>query len=395
MPYYRWRGINLTASYCSGQLFAQNEQELERLLLSKDIALTQIKRSRLQLPTPISSTDMIDFFKQLTVLLQSGILLPQALTIVAEQTAHMRLQKVFFEIAVAVHKGIQLSEALQQSSYFSMVMVHMMQVGERSGCVASAMEALVVHLEMAQNFKKKIRAAAMMPTITLIAFLLIAVGMIVGIVPRFAQLFNSMGKQLPEITQYLIRVSDFLQTPILWAGIATFVTALIVISYLLKKRLKPYKDAIVLRVPIVQRIVQDSALLYWLHALNMLLKSKVPLVPALQVVNPLVTNESLRESLSSIADAVAGGIPLRFAMVSVVNQPFSPDVLALIQVGQESGKLDLMVGRAAQVYHKKVEGVLRLCTIVIQPLLLICMGLLVAFLVFALYMPIFNLAQIG
>ena len=396
MPYYKWRGVNFSASYCTGRLFARSIQELEELLLRQDIALTKVSKDRLQLPIPISHSLVIDFFKQVAILLQSGILLPQALTIVGEQTAHSRMQKVVFDLGEKVTQGIPFSDALQmQSSLFTVVMVHMVRVGEQTGCMGDAIDALVVHLDMAKVFTKKIKTAAMMPCFTLCAFFVIAVGVIIGIVPRFATLFSSMGKELPEITQYLITASDTLQSPLLWLILGSVAVGIVFVCKLFSKQLKPHKDRLLLRIPVVSTIVIDSALLYWLHALSMLVQNRVPLVPALRIVHPLVHNIHLKKSLESIADDVASGHTLRVAMVSIKTQPFSPDVLALMQVGQESGKLGVMVGKAAGVYHAKVERILSFCTFIIQPLLLIIVGLLVAFLVFALYMPIFNLAQIA
>jgi len=396
MPYYKWQGVDFSASYRRGRLFACTIDELERVLLHHGIALTRAKVQKHILITPISQSQLVDFFKHISVLLQSGILLPQALAIVSEQTAHGRLQKMVLDVGQAVSKGVAFSAALNShGAIFSSVIVHMVRVGEESGCIAGSIDALVVYLEMAKKFKKKIKAAAVMPCFTLIAFFVITSGVIIGIVPRFAQLFSSMGKELPEITQHLIYVSDALQSSFLWAVLVGVVGFIFLIYRLFRWRLKPYIDALFLRLPIVNTLIVNSAMLYWLHALSMLLKNKVSLVPALRIVHPLVQNHYLKKSLATIANDVFAGKTLRFAMVNAKMQPFTPDVLALIQVGQESGELAHMVEKAGAVYHSKVERMLRFCTLVVQPLLLLVMGLLVAFLVFALYMPIFNLAQIG
>jgi len=396
MPYYKWRGINLYASYCTGKLFARNIQELEQLLLRQDIALTKVTKDWLQLPVPISRAYLTDILKQLAILLKSDILLPQALTLVGEQVAHARMQKVMLDIGEKVKQGIRLSDALKMhSSLFTAIIVHMVRVGEQMGCIGDALEALSAYLDMANAFAKKIKAAAMMPFFTLCAFFVIATGIIIGIVPRFALLFSSMGKELPEVTQHLMAVSSALQSPLLWCILSGVVVVLIGMYKLLNKQLKPHKDRLLLCLPIINMVVVDSALLYWLHALSMLLKSRVPLVPALHIVHPLVYNTHLKASFAPIADDVATGNTLRVAMMSMKTPLFTPDVLALIQIGQESGNLGEMVGKAADIHYAKVERTLAFCTVIIQPLLLIIMGLLVAFLVFALYMPIFNLAQIG
>lgn len=396
MPYYRWKGVALDASYCKGTSFARTIDELEHILLRHDIALVSIKKGYNIIPMPIKRSDVIDVFKQLTLLLQSGILLPQALQIVAEQAVHSRLQKILFNMVDLVTRGITFSDALcEYPQLFSTVMVHMVRVGQASGCMANALDALVMYLEMVQSFNAKIRQAALMPAISLFAFFAIGLGVIIGIVPRFASFFSSMGKELPYVTQCLLIMSDWLQMPMAWMGIFVLSGGLFLVWRLVCNRWKQYIDTALVALPFVGNVILQRSLLYWMHALAMLLKSRVPLVQSLRIVHPLVHNEYVRTCLETIADDVAAGNTLRSAMVSAKNQPFNPEVLALIQVGQESGSLGIMVEKSARMYQSMVDEKLALCTVMIQPLLLVILGLLVAFLVFALYMPIFNLAQVA
>ena len=144
----------------------------------------------------------------------------------------------------------------------------------------------------------------------------------------------------------------------------------------------------------IRTLIIDISLLYWFHALSLLLHKKVPLVAALNIANPLVVNYWLQKDLRAIAEHVAFGHTLRFSMVNTIHQPFKGDILALMHIGQESGELEGVVEKAAYMYRQKVDRMLHMCTFVIQPLLLILLGLLIAFLVFALYMPIFNVAYI-
>ena len=396
MPYYTWRGIDLEASYRKGRLYATNIAELERLLLRRHLALTRASVARTAIPVPVSKSQIILFFKQLGVLLRSGILLPEALAIIAEQTMHVRLQSTIQGIAQQVSQGKSLSAVLQEyPKLFGTVMISMVRTGEASGCLADAIDALVVYLEMAATFGKKIVSAALMPLCTLGASLMLSAGVLVFIVPRFAQLFHSMGRELPGITQWLLFVSDLLQRLDVWMMMGAAVVVCAIIAKVLQKKIKSYLHNWVLRVPLINAIVIETAILYWLQALAMLLHKRVPLVAALHITNRLVHNEQLFKALSAIPDEVSSGNSLRFAMINAEYQPFGNDLLALVQIGQESGDLASMVEKAAVIYKEKVERKLHLITVVIQPLLLVIMGLFVAFLVFSLYMPVFNMAHIG
>ena len=204
-----------------------------------------------------------------------------------------------------------------------------------------------------------------------------------------------MGKQLPEITQQLIYVSDMLQQPHIWFfGIGSVVIGLS-IAWFFKKNLRAYRDHYALRMPLVKTLVIDSALLYWFHALAMLTRNKVPLVSALHIAYPLISNQAIKELMQSVERDVSSGYNVCFAMTNIKEQLITPDVLALMQVGQESGALDQMLNKAAIIYRSRVERQLWFFSVILQPLLLVLMAVLVGFLVFALYMPIFNMAQIG
>lgn len=396
MPYYVWRGIDLEASYRKGHLYATNIAELERLLLRRHIALTRASVARKAISILVSKSQIILFFKQLAVLLRSGILLPAALAIIEEQTMHMRLQSTLHELAQQISQGKSLSVALQEyPKLFGAVMISMVRIGEASGCLADAIDALVVYLEMAANFGKKIASAALMPFCTLGASIMLSAGVLIFIVPRFAQLFNSMGRELPGITQWLLCISDLLQRLDVWMMMGASIVICAVIIKVFQKKLKSYMHSWLLHMPFVKAIVIETALLYWLQALAMLLHKRVPLVAALQITNRLVHNEQLSKAFSAIPEDVSSGNSLRFAMINVEYQPFGNDLLALVQIGQESGDLASMIEKAAVIYKEKVERKLHMITVVIQPLLLIIMGLFVAFLVFALYMPVFNMAHVG
>jgi len=395
MPYYRWKGVNIHAAYCSGKIFARNTKELELLLMKKDIALVKIKKSKFTLPRPIFKKDIVDFFKQLAVLLESEILLPQALTIIKDQGVNIYMQQKIEQVIEDVNRGMELSSSLQRQNLgYNSIAIHMISIGEKAGCLPSALNALIEYLDMTHVFSKKVKNALMMPAITFIAFIGIALGVMIGIVPRFVLMFESMGKTLPPLTQYIINISNVLRQPALSACLASMVLVGAIFAWALRYRLKPYKDWLVLYIPIIGSVVLYSNLFHWLHALSMLIKNKVPLVPALQIAHPLVSNIKIYKSLQSVTDNVSSGLDLPYALLQVPNQPFLPEVLAILQVGHESGKFDIILEKAARLYYQKVEDKLRFCIFIIQPLLLVVLGLLVGFLVFALYMPIFNIADV-
>lgn len=395
MPYYTWRGVTMHATYCKGRLYAHSIAELEKILLHREIALTRATEYRFSIAFIITRMQVVTFLKQITVLLRSGILLPQALHIIAEQTDHARMQRIVRFLHEQVSQGVSLSIALEKyPRIFSPVIVHLIRIGEKSGCLVEALDALLEYLEMAVNFGKKITHMMVMPLITFFAFIGISFVLLIGVVPRFVQLFNSMGRDVPSITQWLIYISTVLQKPLLWVCALGLLIGTFGVYILFQKSIKRLIDRLLLCIAGIRTLIIDISLLYWFHALSLLLHKKVPLVAALNIANPLVVNYWLQKDLRAIAEHVAFGHTLRFSMVNTIHQPFKGDILALMHIGQESGELEGVVEKAAYMYRQKVDRMLHMCTFVIQPLLLILLGLLIAFLVFALYMPIFNVAYI-
>lgn len=394
MPYYHWKGVDISASFHRGVFFAGNIEELERSLLKSGIALISVSERKAWLYMPIYQSVKIDFFKQVSTLLQSGILLPQALTILSHQAVNKKMQNIIVDISFMITNGRTLSDALKKKQ-FSLMMVHMIEVGEMSGCLSYAIDTLVTYLESTQKFKKRIQVALRMPLVTLIAFFIVVAGVMIGIVPRFAQLFKSAEKKLPAITEKLLQISFLLQSGKVWVFFITAIALIVGVFCVGRSYIKPYVDYFIVHVPIIGRLVIDTEILHWINALGILLKNKVPLVSALHIAYPLLQNESIKKELEPIATEVAEGNTLRFALLQAKRNLFTPDVFALVQIGQESGSLDKMIERIGVVYSERVENRLKFCTFVLQPLLLIFLGLLVSFLVFALYMPIFGLAHIG
>ena len=395
MPYYKWHGVNIHAKNCSGKLFARNVKELEQLLMKQDIALVKIKESKVDIPWPIFKKDILELFRQLAVLLESKILLPQALTIIKDQGINLRVQKKLEQVILDVKQGKSLSQSLEkQGLEYNSIAAHMISIGEKTGCLSNALHALIEYLDMTQVFNKKIKQALMMPAITFIAFLGIGLGVLIGIVPRFVLMFQSMGKSLPLITQKVVAISNAVQQPKMFLMAICLIVGLLSVLFLFRYKVKPIKDALLLSVPLIGTVILYSNLFHWLHALSLLIKNKVPLVPALQIAHPLVSNFSLYKSLQMVTDKVSSGLDLPHALLQVPKQPFLPEILAILQVGHESGTFDVILERCAKIYYQKVVDKLQFCTFIVQPLLLVILGLLVGFLVFALYMPIFTIAEV-
>ena len=394
MPYFHWQGIDLDGTIHSGMHFAKTQSELEKILLEQGIGLTHASRPKRLTYRPLNRQAKINFFKQCSVLLDAGVGLPKVLTLLANQSRHKQFQEALSDIARDVKEGVALSDALSgYPALFTGPMISIIQAGHESGSLGAAFGKLAHYLETVDELKKKIRSAIAMPLITFIIFLIIAMVIFIVIMPSFASILHSTGQSVPAATQKLFAFSEFLKTQSAFWWMFGIIFGFLVFRMLFKtKSGKSIGEWLIVHTPFIGSIVQQSSLTYYLQTVAMLLEGGVHLVPALQIGQNTVTNSVLAKQYQQLEEAVRHGQSMSMAMG---HNPrlFSEDLIALAMVGEESSTLGSMLARAADGLHEKVLRKIRMFATVVQPALLIILGLLITGLIIAVYVPIFNLSQ--
>jgi type IV pilus assembly protein PilC len=396
MPYFTWQGITILGAIKKGRSFAQTPDELRTVLYARDIALLSCKQARKAWWLPaIGSRRVLHFFKQLTSLLNSGVLLPEALHIISRQIDHEKMQEIAHALAESVHAGSSLHHALAQyPTLFSPLMVHSVHIGQETGKLAHACQALCSHIEMHHTFKRSVRAAVMMPAITGLFFLIIAAIIIVGIIPHFAAIFSSMQQELPYLTRMLIHISDTVRSFAILIPLGLLgLIALILYHMRRSAHGKKLLDTAIAHMPLVGPIMMDGARAHLLHSAATLIGSGVSVPVALRIATGSIPNALLHEYALYLEYAVKSGNSLHQAMAQHPEQWFDQQVVAMVAVGQESVSLSKALMHAAIYYQKRVEDALYRYATILQPLLIIVLGLAIALFIFAVYLPIFNMAN--
>lgn len=395
MPYYRWKGVALDAALCKGTLFAHSPQALEAMLSKQEIALISYKHTWYIYVMPISYLHKLLFFEHLEALLSSGIHMWKALMVISEQTSDARFADVIYQIGLSVQQGHALHQALADAHLFTPEMISITHIGAKSGKLPIALKALCHYLYETHQFKKSVQNALFLPVCTMLLFVLM-VSVIIGVImPRYADLFVSMDKAVPRTTAILLNLRSYITSYTL-IGYAIIIGAISMILIRMR-RLVPVKimlDTWKLHVPYVGPLMTYIALVHFLRSLGLLLQGGMPLVPALHIAHQAIHNLYIHKQFDDIIAAVQAGQSLSDAMQSSRSGLFAQDLILLITVGQETATLDRMVGRAADIYQKRVEHILARYTLMLQPLLMILLGCLIAALIFAVYMPLFNLADL-
>lgn len=398
MAYFTWKGIDLAGKIHKGKLFARSAAELDALLLKQEIALLSCATAKnlFLSKRSITQSQKIQFFKQCAQLLDAGVLLPDALTVIYSQTHHSQWHMILAGITNSVHEGSSLSQALEMhTAVFDSVMINMIHVGQESGHLIESLTLLGDYLTTKHEFGKSIRSAAMVPLITLGFFAIIAMAIFVFIIPHFIEMFQSVKQELPAVTRMMIASSDFFRSRYLLLVIACVAISIMVIRYFIKTKQGAFVwDSFLLRMPCVGFLTMQSSLANFLQAMAMLTGGGMHIVPALCVAKGMIGNKRIKYHIEIIEKEVQAGSSLSQAMVHEPGQIFGAHAIAIINVGQESGRLTVLLNQTARMYQENIKKNIAMLTMLINPLLMIILGLLITFLVFAVYLPVFNLSNV-
>ncbi|MCA9770224.1 type II secretion system F family protein [Candidatus Dependentiae bacterium] len=394
MPYFKWRGVNLAGNIKKGRLFAYSQDHLDSLLFKRDIALLSCSPASCYFTKAITLQTKIQFFKQLSSLVRSGLLVHDALHIICQQMSNIRFQEIALTLAQETQKGKSLHTILENyPNIFDTITITMCNVGQQSGTIADIADSISHYLNTKEQFHKQLRSGAIMPFITLLFFAFVLLVIFIGVIPRFADIFASSNKPLPSITQIMIRVSSFLRS---WSALifaCCTMTLFIGIKNIAYKSGKHFFDQIILYMPLLGTITQQKAIVHFSIALSLLLNSGMQLAPAIAVAKKAVANTTLEKYIDIINSDVAAGNTLSDAMARQ-QEWFGQESIAMISIAQKSGNISAMLRNIAELHEKKINHMLSFITKIFQPLLMIILGLLVTALLFSIYLPIFSLSEV-
>ncbi|MFC1842258.1 type II secretion system F family protein [Candidatus Dependentiae bacterium] len=400
MPYYYWRGVNIFGDMKKGKAFARSVNDLDKTLFSRNIAIISCKNSKIRrFFNKISQDNIIHFFRQLAILLDAGVRLPDALMILCNQARNMRLKQVIFLLELDVLEGFSLSKALsKQAQLFDAMIIQIVQVGQESGNLGACLHQLSDYLQERRAFYKKIKSAAILPLITLAFFFMVTFAIFAFVVPKFADVFASIGKDLPPLTKTILRVSEFLRSNLFLFALV-FTGSLLVLTkkylvYFKCTKIKRAIDKACINLPFLGEIYRNSFLVHFLRSISMLLKSGVRLVPAIYIAKSSIKNSVIKSQVCKLEQDVYAGSSLSQSMVDYGDILFPQDLVSVVKVGEETGQLHVMLDKAADMYWQKISRSILFFTTIFQPLLMIMLGLLITLLIFAIYVPIFGLASL-
>ncbi len=392
---FAWEGRDKRGSRIKGKSLAPDEKTLRAELRRQGVAPSKIRKQRQGRkggkPNP---GDIAIFARQLATMLAAGIPMVQAFEIVASGNDKPAMQKLILDIKAEVEGGTSLHESLAKHPlYFDDLFVNLVEAGEQAGALESLLDKVATYKEKTEALKKKVKKALFYPAAVMGVAVIVTVVLLIFVIPEFESLYKGFGADLPAFTQFVIGISRFVQHDGVF--VAMVLGGAGYAFFYFKKRsraMREFLDRLVLKVPVIGPILNKAAIARYARTLSTMFAAGVPLVEALTSVAGATGNIVYEKGVMRMRDEVATGQRLQRAME---NTGLFPNMVnQMIAVGEESGSLDEMSGKVATFYEAEVDNAVDAMSSLLEPMIMVILGVLVGGLVIAMYLPIFKLGSV-
>ena len=401
MATFVWTGKTRQGAIRKGELSAKSPGEVAALLRKQNILATSVKQKArsigsIELSIPglggkVSDKDIVIFIRQLATMIDAGLPLVQCLEILSEQTENKTLSKTIGEVRQDVESGATFADALgKHPKVFDELLVHMVSAGEAGGILDTILNRLAKHIEKAMKLKQQIKSAMVYPTVILAVAIVIIAILMVWVIPVFAKMFADFGGTLPAPTQFVVDVSDFTKANILYM-VGTAVIFFIAIKRFRRTAFgRKLLDRISLKLPVVGDLIRKASVAKFTRTLGTLISSGVPILEGLMIVSKTAGNKIVEEAIMQTRQSITEGKTIAEPLGQ--SKVFPPMVIQMIAVGETTGALDAMLSKIADFYDEEVDAAVGALTSMLEPMMMVFLGVVIGFIVIAMYLPIFSMA---
>lgn len=394
MPVFEYKGKTLAGAAVQGQLKAANRAELERVLRQNRILVSSISKKapdlQIRIGTGIKRVEVSRFTRQFATMIGAGLPMVQCLEIQANQLENKELAKIINNVKESVSGGATLSEALaRHPKVFDPLYTNMVEAGEVGGALDAILNRLAVYREKADQLIRKVKGAMMYPSVIVVVATAVTVGMLTFIVPVFSKMFGGLGAELPMPTQVVLQISNFLQDNFIYLIVGLIGAIVGFIAWRKTPTGALATDRALLMTPVLGNLIRKSSVARFTRTLGTLLASGVSIIEAMEITaktaGNLVIANAINKSVIAIAegDTITG--PLKESGV------FPPMVTQMIAVGEKTGDLDQMLNKIADFYDEEVDEAVSALTSVIEPIIIVLMGIIIGGILIAMYLPMFDI----
>jgi type IV pilus assembly protein PilC len=398
MPVYLWEGKNKNNQIQKGELEAPNEDGVRAHLNRVRIAPSKIKKKPKDLfenvaflQPKIKEKDIIIFCRQFSTMIDAGLPIIQCLDILQSQQENPTFKKMLKSIKDSVEGGTTLADSLKRyPKYFDSLFVNMIAAGEAGGILDVILKRLSAYLEKAAKLKRKVKGAMVYPAITIFVAVIVVAVIMVFVIPVFEKMFREANMALPGPTMVTIAISTFIKSKIHWIIIASILFSIAFSRYYKTEKGRLTVDAFALKMPVAGMLIRKVSVAKFTRTMGTMLSSGVAILEALDIVARTAGNKVVENAVYNVRSGIAEGRTMADPLQA--SGVFPPMVCQMIAVGESTGALDAMLEKIADFYDEEVDQAVENLTAMIEPMMIVFLGIIIGGLIVSMYLPIFQMA---
>ena len=394
---YIYTAVGKNGKKVKGTISATNESRARILLKEQGLVPTKIAKQtalnkdiEINIGAVVKPRDLSVFCRQFQSILKAGVTIVEALEMLAGQTENKAFAKTIRETRSLVQKGSTLAEAMKEHpKIYPAILINMVEAGEVSGSLEVALERMAIQFEKSAKTKALVKKAMIYPIMILVVAFVVVIAMSILVVPRFAEMFEDMGTEMPAITAAIMAFSDFILHKWYLVILGVVVAVFAITTFARSDAGKRFFSGLVMKLPIFGKLVVKSTAASFARTISTLVSAGVPLSEAIEITGRSINNVLFQEALQEAKRKVEQGSNLSEPLEACGL--FPPMIPQMIRIGEETGNVDGMLVKAADYFEEEVEIATGSLTAMIEPLIIVVLGAIVAFLVLALYMPMMSM----
>ena len=394
---FLYKGINRKGDKRNGEIKATSIAEAKAMLRQQGVTPSAVKKKPKSLfgdEKRISAMDIAVVTRQIATMLGAGVPLVQSIDLIANGSDNKSLRALMQKISIKIQAGLPLSDTLREHpKYFDDLYCDLVKSGEQSGALDKIFDRIAIYKEKAEALKSKIKKAMFYPAAVMVVAGIVTSILLIFVVPQFAEIFQSFGAELPAFTRFVLGVSELMQQ-YWWVVLGLIIITGYLIGKAYQKSLKfrTACDALLLKAPIFGMILNKAAVARYARTLSTTFAAGVPLIEALESAAGASGNEIYKKAILDVRDEVSSGNQMYFAMKQ--TNRFPEMVVQMVSIGEESGSLDSMLAKVANIYEQEVDDAVDGLTALLEPLIMAVLGVIIGGLIVAMYLPIFQMGSI-
>ncbi|WP_285163483.1 type II secretion system F family protein [Shewanella goraebulensis] len=394
---FEWKGVNRDGQRTSGELRGSTIAEIRGILKAQGVTPKGVRKKSASLfksEKKITAMDIAMITRQIATMLSAGVPLVTTIELLGRGHEKAKVRELLAGILTDVQSGIPLSDALRPNRlYFDDLYVDLVAAGEHSGSLDAVFDRIATYKEKSEALKSKIKKAMFYPAAVVIVAIAVTVLLLLFVVPQFEEIFAGFGAELPAFTQFVLEISRALQSSWYIIGIIIFASVfLFVRAHRNSQALRDKIDALILKIPAIGPILHKGAMARFARTLATTFSAGVPLIDGLESAAGASGNAVYKKALLKVRQEVMSGMQMNVAMRTT---GLFPDMLTqMVMIGEESGGLDDMLNKVANIYEMQVDDAVDGLSSLIEPIMMVVIGTLVGGLIVAMYLPIFQMGKV-